>query len=630
MLNTNTILTIALITGCFSTAAAAAQFTVGPNQDYKTISSALEKMKDGDVCIVNEGVYRECIDIQQNNVTLRGEGRVVITGCDKAGEMQPCVVNGHKGLKAAVGKPVYDVFRGDQYLMPARFPDKTSPMTSDVDWHFSTILPDGTVDFAKHAQKQFPGLSGGYYVGLHGRVGGKKLSSWYSISLPITGIDQNGHIEVNGAKASSGYLGNFGQGRGIGYIIGAKAVLDAPGEWYSDGNEVMLIPPRDGAGQYEVRTRLYGAKIAGNGVRLENIRFKAATARVDGNGVSFKHCAFDYISPFRHNANQDPENKQGRNLESCWGIPDDGTAGVFVAGNVFVAEDCRFAKSWWCGMMVRGNHARIENCFFEDVNWMAKRCAGLFSWGDGNVVRYCTFKNLGASAIEGGNAHWIGQYAKNNIWEYNYIENACKLIVDQGFFYVNQQNGANPKANSIWRYNVGKGSRGPEKGDWTTTAVAYYVDNSSSGYHIYNNIAIDANEALRYNDTLDGNEAGKDVWFYNNTFYNCDDAAYGCWTPGKRKAKADAEVMLVNNASVASDSLDFSKWAAKLNWKNNFDHLPASALKDPKAMDFTPTDKALKTGGIPVMGQAIPYVGAVDPAKGMWRYGADLSKLPKP
>ena len=623
-----TSLVVVIAMGCFSTEPAAERFVVGRDKDYKTISSALTKMTDGDVCIITEGVYRECIDVWQSNVTLLGKGRVVISGCDEASGMQPCMVNGSKGLRTVVGGPVYEVFCGEQYLMLARYPDKTFPMTSNMDWEASTILPDGTVDFANRAQEQLPELNGGYYVGLHGRYGSDKLSSWYSLTLPIIGEGERGTIKVNEIEASSGFMGKYGQGPGLGYIIGAEAVLDSPGEWYSDGNEVVLIPPIDGAGRYDLRTRLYGAVISGSSVRLENIRFKAATARVEGDDVSLKRCAFEYISPFQHNANDAPENKQGQSLASCWGIPENGTAGIFVAGNRFVAEDCRFAKSWWCGMMVRGDNARIENCLFEDMNWMAKRCAGLFSWGKGNVVRYCTLRNLGAAGIEGGNAAWIGQYAKNNIWEYNYIEHVCTLVVDQGFFYVNHQSGANPKANSVWRYNVGKGSRGPEKGNWTLTTVGYYVDNSSSGYHIHNNIAMDAHEAIRYNDTREGPEAGKDILFYNNTFYQCDDVAFSYWGT-KGEAKADAEVVLTNNAAVSSDSLSFSKWAARLNWKNNFDGLPDTVLKNPDATDFAPTSEGLETGGVSVLEQAVPYVGAVDPAKGMWRYGVDASELPK-
>ena len=612
-------------------ASAAERFTVGPDKPYKSISSALTAMRDGDVCVIGAGVYRECIAVPQNDVTLLGQGRVVITGCDEAGEMQPCEVNGKKALKRTVVKPVYEVFRGSQYLMPARYPDKTSPMTSNEDWEESFIDPEGDIDLREHAQKRFPKLADGYYVGLHGRFGLKhgRLSSWYSISAPITGVGEDEHILVNQEEASSGFLGPYGQGKGLGYIIGAKAVLDAPGEWYSDGREIILIPPVVGKGDYELRTRLYGLVVMGSGVRLENLRFRAAAGRVEGNNVSLVKCAFEYISPFEHNRNDKPENKKMQSLVCCWGDPGNGTAGVFVRGDGFVAENCRFAKSWWCGMMIRGNKARVENCLFEDMDWMAKRSAGLFSWGDGNVVRHCTLRNLGGAGIEGGNAAWVGQYAKNNIWEYNYIENACRLIVDQGFFYVNHQSGSNPKANSIWRYNVGKGCRGPTKGDWTRTAVGYYIDNSSSGYRVHNNIAIDAKEAIRYNDTLDGPQAGKDIWFYNNTFYKCDSIGFGAWSMDG-KAQLDAGVMLINNLAIPEGSLDFSKWAKPLKWGNNLQSLPVSALKNPDGMDFTPTDEKLKSGGVSVLNQKISCVGAVDPEKGMWRYGADESRLPEP
>jgi hypothetical protein len=610
---------------------AAEHFAVGPDKPYKTISSALAEMKDGDVCIISAGVYRERLDVTQNDVTLRGDGRVVITGCDEAGEMQPCDANGHEALKKTVDAPVFDIFCGTRYLMPARYPDKTFPMTSNEDWKGSFIDPRGNIDFHDHAQKKFPKLADGYYVGLHGRFAARhgKLSSWYSITVPITGIKEHGYIRVNAEEASSGFMGDYGQGKGLGYIIGARAVFDAPGEWCSDGKEVLLIPPDGGEGGYELRTRLYGAVVTGSNVRIENIRFRAAAARVEGENVSLVKCAFEYISPFRHNSNDIRRNKKGQSLACSWGNPENGTAGVFVKGDRFVAENCRFAKSWWCGMMIRGNNACVENCLFEDMNWMAKRCAGLFSWGDHNTVLYCTFRNLGGAGIEGGNANWIGQYAKNNIWEYNYLENVCQLIVDQGFFYVNHQSGSNPKANSVWRYNVGKGSRGPTKGTWTGTAVGYYVDNSSSGYRIHNNIAIDANEAIRYNDTQDGPQAGKDIWYYNNTFYRCGSIGFGSWNP-KGKSKIDAEVMLINNLAVPEGTLNFTKWGKRLNRKNNLQSLPASVLQAPDKMDFTPTDQKLTTGGVPVQAEKTSYIGAVNPVKGMWRYGCDESKLPEP
>lgn len=607
------------------------RFFVGPDKPYRTIASALVKMTNGDECVISEGVYRECPDVRQSGVTFRGVGRVIISGCDQAGPLRACRINGHRGLTEAVGARVYDVFCDGVCLKPARYPDKTFPMTSNRDWTETSIGPDGTVTFGGATPDTLAQLTDGFYVGLHGAATHKngKLSSWYSVTVPIIGVTTSGAIRVDAPHASSGFMGKFGRGPGLGYIIGAKAVLDAPGEWCEDKDGVTLIPPSGGAHTYEWRVRLYGALVSGDRVRFTNIRFKAAAMRVDGNDVSLEGCAFEYIAPFQHNPNDLPQNKTGQSLTSCWGIPDNGTAGVFVKGNRFVAENCRFAKSWWCGMTIRGNRACVENCLFEDMNWMAKRCAGLFSWGCGNTVRYCTFRNLGGAAIEGGNAHWVGQYALTNVWEYNAIEDIGKLIVDQGFFYVNHQSGANPPAGSVWRYNVGKHSCGPERGDWTQTSVGYYVDNSSSGYRIHNNIAIDAKEPIRYNDTQEGDRAGKDVWFYNNTFYACGNLGFGCWNQDGKKARADADVVLVNNLAVPTGSFVVPKWQTELKWTNNV-VLPESALKAPVTMDFTPTDVRLTREGIPVLGQAISYIGAVDPEKGIWRYGAEETKLPTP
>lgn len=593
-------------------------YLVGKDKPYKTISSALLKMKDGDTCIINEGVYRETINIKLNNITLKGQGKVVITGCDSIGKMQTSFLNGQKIQKKFIGKPVYDVFQDNNYLSLSRYPNKVAAMTSNIDWKKSEIKTDGTIKF----DKKLHHIYDGYYLGIHNK--GNKLKSWYSITVPIKKIDKKGFLHVEEEEASSGFLGKYGIGKGLGYIIGSKTVLDAKGEWYADKEYVYIIPLSDIAKTYEVRVRLYGMTILSNGVDIENIHFKAASAWIKGNHATLKKCTFEYISPFMHTANNKPKNKRTQSLTSCWGTPKNDTSGVFVSGDNFFAEDCIFSKSWWAGMTLRGNHATIQNCLFENLNWMAKRSAGLFSWGNYNKVRFCTFKNLGGSAIEGGNASWVKQYAKNNIWEFNYIENVCTLIVDQGFFYINHQSGKNPKANSIWRYNVGRGARGPQKGSWTKNTVGLYLDNSSSGYRIHNNIVIDANEGIHYNDSKDGVDAGRDVLFYNNIFYNCDSLVYNVFKNGK----SDANVTLINNLLVSCPTKALKSWKRVLKSKKNIEVFNSLLFKSPVNMNLTPTLRKYIKNIIP--NESInnaKYIGAVNPEKGMWKYGADVSKL---
>ncbi|MDA3926062.1 MAG: hypothetical protein PF904_15295 [Kiritimatiellae bacterium] len=143
------------------------QFSVGPDKPYKTISAALAVMKDGDLCVITPGVYRERIDVMQSNVVLRGQGRVVITGCDPVASMQPCVVNGCDCLKTAVNGMVYDLFCDGRYLMPARYPDKTCAMTSNEDWMESFIGTAGNISFNEKAQLMFLFTTASLNTSLH-------------------------------------------------------------------------------------------------------------------------------------------------------------------------------------------------------------------------------------------------------------------------------------------------------------------------------------------------------------------------------------------------------------------------------------------------------------------------------
>lgn len=229
---------------------AAKLFTVGDGSRYASISSALLDMRDGDVCIIKQGIYRERINVPQNKVTLRGEGRVVVTGCDVFENPAPAEINGHDCLVFDVGKPIYETFCGQQHLPQARVPNKTKPMTSNEDWVLSDMSSKGLVRLSEESVTVLRNLDDGYFVG----VG--RLNSWYSISIPIKGTDQNGGILVDSANASSGYMGGHGKGRTMGYVIGAKAALDSPGEWYSNGKQVWVIPPTTVDGGYEFRSRL--------------------------------------------------------------------------------------------------------------------------------------------------------------------------------------------------------------------------------------------------------------------------------------------------------------------------------------------------------------------------------------
>lgn len=94
--------------------------------------------------------------------------------------------------------------------------------------------------------------------------------------------------------------------------------------------------------------------------------------------------------------------------------------------------------------------------------------------------------------------------------------------------------------------------------------------------------------------------------------------------------KFDADVSLVNNVSAGDGDTDHFATVEYGKLVNNQGARPDSDFADIAAMDFRPKGDLASIDGAPVDGVAVSYVGAVDPAVGMWSYGVDESLLPRP
>ncbi|MDR2675777.1 MAG: right-handed parallel beta-helix repeat-containing protein [Opitutaceae bacterium] len=349
------------------------------------------------------------------------------------------------------------------------------------------------------------------------------------------------------------------------------------------------------------------------------------------------------MSAFQHVA--DPSGK------SNWGAPALGAAGVNLAGAGAEVRDCYFGRTWWAGLTLAGGGALVENCVVEDCNWMGRRCGAIQAHGDDNTIRRCTIRRAGASAIEGGNFNWLGKYARRALWERNLCEDAGCLVVDQGFFYVNHQGGDHGQADSEWRHNRLHRYRGPDRGQWANTQVGLYTDNSSSGYKIHHNIVTGCREGIRYNDFHDGEKNGRDVWFCNNTFYQCATV----FTRGVNRnpdgspGHADAALVLRNNLGLdcgnfvraagvgagadPDNGADAGNGTDTTANTSNREFVPAVAAAAASAAgDFRPrAESGLVDAGAAVPGitdgfaGAAPDIGALEAGALPWDAGATLA-----
>ncbi len=606
------------------------------SQPFRSINYTLGKMTYGDTCILRGGTYREEIIVNTPGIMIKsfpGE-YVLVTGCDSVESVWEDYINPLTNVKCKRAKftdKTYQLFTDGKLMMIARWPNKTSSMLSMEEWAPSVMDAKGSdkkVSITQLPQAPDNFWKGGYYIGVNDE--GKLLATWYSGGGRIS---SSSGTTLQITETCYGVGSKQANGNGFGYIINCLNALDTDNEWFWDGKYIYLKPPASiqEATKVEARTRLYILTINSQSVSIEGINFKAGAVKILGDGATIEDCTFRYTSPFVWNSGNNSDESGAR----CnWGDFSNGSSGIYVKSNGVKFKDCYVANSWFNGIVLWGNSCLVENCIIENVNWIGKRCSGINSYGKDNIIRYCTIKHTGASSIEGGNGKWLEQYAIRNIWEHNLCEDACKLVVDQGFFYVNHQDGANPFANSEWRYNLLIHNGGPNKGEWKKTLPALYVDNSSSGYKVHHNVIVDCREGLRYNDTREGEHAGKEIYFFNNTFYKVDTClAYEFWNSilGKDYAKPDVNLHFKNNLGIESGNYIIIHYVDTTFGPTNVEFAPKICVVDADNMDFRLVENSnyIDAGEIieginmEYAGEA-PDIGAYEKGLPTWKAGAEL------
>lgn len=591
----------------------------------KTISYAMELVNLGDSCILREGTYREKIEISVDGIVLCGYPgeKVLVTGCisiSQGIESYTNPINNQTFSRVKVEEEVKQLFINGKRLNIARWPNKEVSMLSMRDWAVAKVdakntlkavimpaIPSQTTDYWK----------GGYYIGVNCEK--DKLVTWFSGGGEIYASDGDRLFITN---TCYGVGTRYANGNGFGYIVNCLNALDTEDEWYW-GNDYLYFKCDEDLSlediDIEARTQMNILEVSAEDIRVNNINFTAGAVLIEGSNVTVENCTFKYTSPFVWNSG---DNSEESGALCNWGDYRNGSSGICVLGNSFSMKSCYVAHSWFNGIVLWSNSCTIDNCTIEDVNWIGKRCSGINSYGEDNTVRYCTIRNTGASSIEGGNASWIKKYAIRNLWTNNRCENACNLVVDQGFFYVNQQNGALPMANSEWCYNLLMNNRGPDKGEWSTTNVGLYVDNSSSGYKVHHNVVVNAKEGFRYNDTQDGIRAGKQVYFYNNTFYKVD-KKMASWIP--YGTIADADVTVCNNLGIECGGY------AELGYKlSNVQYANKASVENADSLNFILKEAAYIDAGSLIGGISIQYegtapdIGAFESGSPIWNAGSNL------
>jgi len=254
-----------------------------------TLSAASGLLQPGDVCLIHAGTYRETLRPARSGTAdepiiykAAGDGTVIITGADRVTGWR---AQGNKIFKAAVGTMPSKVFVDGHLMIPARFPNAS--YKNGFDWFHLPEAPISAPPTPNSAKVtvRMPSATGGYA----GATLVAKISPRWGVDMGVVNSMAGGNLEVfkmnrwrdnalddghyivpnmkPGMKGARYWwfhdIWDFGDNQGTGFLIGALALLDSPGEWFhQDGFLYLMTPAADDPSGHTVDIGLRARAIA--------------------------------------------------------------------------------------------------------------------------------------------------------------------------------------------------------------------------------------------------------------------------------------------------------------------------------------------------------------------------------
>nr|WP_232546627.1 right-handed parallel beta-helix repeat-containing protein [Streptomyces antimycoticus] len=447
---------------------------------FRTIGRCTEQVRPGDTCLIHRGRYQERVappsGTKDAPITLAayGDGAVTVDGTR--------TVTGWRdaggGLVAAdVDLPLDTsenaLFLDGERAMEGRWPNSGSdPLNpswavaerSSTDQHIDDPdLPDG----------DFTGATVHLWAG---------SNPWSQQTGTVTATEP-GALDFTGGNYRCTPLCMGDQTYRNYYLVGAKATLDQPGEWYydKDAGRLYLVPPKGGIAGHTVTAKheSWGVDLSHSShVTVRGLDLWGTSLRTgaDSTGVLVEGLRARYISEFstlpmpRDDELAIPPGEghivASRVLNS----------GVQILGHDNTLRNSDIGYSAGTGVLLRGSGNTVTGSYIHDVGWMGSYTPGIEINGSGQTVTHNTIRRTGRASID---TAWQlnGVPFHGNRIAYNDLSEAMRTSRDGSPFYVCCNLDA--KGTSV-DHNTVHDADGQ---------VGYYIDNSSSQFLLHHNVA---------------------------------------------------------------------------------------------------------------------------------------------
>ena len=428
-----------------------------PDKPLKTLAAATRQLQPGDTCIVHAGTYRESVRPARSGAAeapirfiAAAGAEPVITGADPVTGWQR-----HDGgiWKARIGRDVDQVFVDGRAMTLARTPnagdDPWKPETMDLE-------ADGTAVKAAALTQAADAWKGATLWAIGPRA-------WVAGTATVA-------ASAPGSLTLESKVPFWGKDKGVGYIEGPLAALDAAGEWaVHDGWLYLWAPGGADPSRHtvEATNRRWAFDLSGLAhIHLEGLRIVAASVNTDAaEGCIIARCRFRWAS-FRRDIRGGFNRDRGITIES------DGL-GVVLGGKGNTLRDSVVAWAYGDGVSVYGEGNRVENCVIHHINLSASDCAPVDMTGTGHVVTGCTIFEAGRSGV-------LHRKLKAGTITHNHIHHVGRMTNDLGGTYAFQTDADG----TVIAYNRIHDVR-------CKTGVGIYVDNFCKDILIHHNLVTD-------------------------------------------------------------------------------------------------------------------------------------------
>jgi len=298
------------------------------------------------------------------------------------------------------------------------------------------------------------------------------------------------------------------------YLFGKQSFLDDKGEWFYDGEDLLLWSPDDKAPQaVEVKQRNYAFDLSDRShIEIRNLNLFANTI-VTGDrstGIIIDGIRAKYVS---HHMTLPPLPKSEKAYEA-----DDALflaahghdTGIQLRGNNNILRNSVIDWSSGNGVLLEGKDHQVTNNIILNTNYQVSYAAPVRLNGNGHKISYNTIKRTGRDAIA-WDWHSAGTDGRNLEIAYNDISEFGMLSTDLGAIYVCcQVNLDDGSIHHNWIHDAHSFSA-----FWGTRGI--YLDIETFNSTIHHNVVWNLTGGQDNYSLLAGSPRGSER-IYNNTF----------------------------------------------------------------------------------------------------------------